>query len=410
MIRFVKNLVKRYFSGGFWLFFPQGVALLITLITLPIILENLNPGDYGQLQFVFAIQVWLTSFSISYAVTGAKRGISRGLNGTFLFAFFSQFKFLLVIGLAGFAAALFIFHLGFATIAFLLAIVSGFLIVGYTAQTSYPEFFIAKKQFKNYALWQSGAFIIISFGSAISAVLSGNIFIFSFVQLGLTAVISLAAVAYIIIKNKIVASYKKGEIDKTCFSYGVKLIPAGFINTSSNKLSSFIIGPFFGFANLAVFSVSSKINEKFGTLTKLLHNLFYADFAGWNQAGLIQRIKLRSKQLFIVSFSAALAAALLGYVYISLFLPSSYGPAKIYFLILALGLPAVILQIIPDTILSANLRHKELNFLIILTNLIRIGLIIILGLFLKIIGICLALALSAWISFAFYYYLTVKKH
>lgn len=411
MINFVKNLAKKYFIDGSFLICPQVTAILVGLITLPIILANLEIKDYGAFQFILALQLWLITLTASYITSGARRGIARGLDGTFLFAFFARLKFFVLLGLLVFLGAFFVYYAGFITLSLLLIIINIFLILGYLPQASYLQFFIAKKQFKNYAIWQIIVSVLVPVVSALAAFLTHNILIFAIILFGSTVLINLAGFCYVIIKNNLYSAYKKGKIDRACLSYGLKLIPASLISGTSNKITSFIVGSFFGFANLAVFSIALKLEEKFRSPTKSLHNLLYSDFVRIEQKDLVLKIKPKLKQgLFIFfAFVFALVCVLFGYLYISLFLPESYQIAKLYLLILSLGLPAVVLQTIIYTLLTANLRYKELTALIILPSLLKILLVIILGFLFKVIGVCFAVALGNWISFGFYYLLTIKK-
>jgi len=250
---------------------------------------------------------------------------------------------------------------------------------------------------------------LIPIALAIVAFLTHNILIFAIVQLGMTAIISLIAFFYVVLKNNLFSAYKRGEIDKTCSPYGIKLIPAAIITVSANKITNFIIGFFFGFANLAVFSIASKLQDKFSSFSKTPYNLFYSDFARKDRGELIKKIKSKLRQGIAISFLITFVFFLVGYFYIRLFLPESYQLAKIYFAILSLGLPVLILQMILHTILEANLRYRELTVLIMLSNLIKIFLIILLGLLFGVIGVCWAIVLGAWLSFCFYYILTIRK-
>jgi O-antigen/teichoic acid export membrane protein len=388
---------------------PKLVAIAFTLITFPIILAYLPEENYGQFQFILALQIWLVAFSADNITSGAKRGIAKGLNGTFLFALFKRLRFLSVISLVGFIISFFIYQAGLITLAFLFLMMSFFLIFSYLPQVSYPEFLIAKKQFKTYAFLQTISFILIPTALALTAFLFRNIFIFALVHFSLTALVNLSAIFYIIFKNKLYSAYRRKEIDKECFGYGVKLIPASLLNTTANKITSFIIGPFFGFVNLAIFSVALKLEEKFRGLTKSVHNLLYSEFANVSQESLIRKIRLGLAKGFILSFLITIPCLILAYFYIDLFLPDSYQRAKLYFLILAFGLPAVFMQMILHTVLTANLRYKELTALIVLPNLIKILLIIVLGFFFKVIGVSLGVTLGVWLSFIFYYFLTIKR-
>jgi len=409
ILNFIKILTKRYLIDSFFLTFPQLIAIFVTLITLPIILANIPIKDYGIFQFVLALQLWIVTLTAGHIILGAKKGIAKGLDGTFLFAFFYRLKLLAVLGLIGVIISIVLYRVGFTVWSLLLLTMSLFLIIGYLPQVSYREFFIAKKQFKNFAIWQTIPSVLVSIALAAAAFLTHNILICAITYFGLITLISWSGVLYVVYRNNLFFAYKQGRIDRKCIPYGLKLIPASLILQTSNKISNFIIGPFFGFANLAVFSIASQLDVKFKSFTKLSYNLLYSDFAKYEQDKLVKKIKSRLKQGIMVSVIITLGCIFLGYIYINLFLPQLYQSAKLYFLILSLGLPAVILQIILHTVLAANLRYKELTVLLILPNLIKIILIILLGLLFKVIGVCWGVALGAWISFSFYYFLTIRK-
>jgi len=65
--------------------------------------------------------------------------------------------------------------------------------------------------------------------------------------------------------------------------------------------------------------------------------------------------------------------------------------------------------VIFHTVSELHLLYKELTVIGSIPNLLKIVLILIFGYFWQIIGICIALAISGWISFGFYYFLTIKK-
>ena len=405
----VKTLVQRYFVDGFYLIFPQIVAILIGLIALPIILANLPIANYGKWQLVLALQTWIIIFTAANITSASKRGISRGLNGTFLYGFLMRLKLLIPLGILVLGASFYFKILGQHIFSALLIIIGLYLIFGYLFQLSFTEFLIAKKKFKQWCFWQILNTSISMIGSAIIAYLTKNIIYFALFQLGSATVLGLIA-WFLIIKNEnLIESYKRGEIDKECRSFGFKLIPVDFINITAGTVSNFIIGPFFGFANLAVFSIANGLRDNFAGFMKLARPLLYSDFSGNKKDKLIKVLNSKLKYGIIGSIIITFFCIIAGYLYIKLFLPQVYQVAIIYFLILSLTLPPVMLQIIIYVILEVNFRYKELSALAIVPALIKIVLILLLGLLLGIVGICWGVVLGAWISFAFYYFLTMKR-
>lgn len=409
LFNFLLNLIKKYFRDSFFITFPQVLGLLVGLITLPIILNNLPMKDYGLFQFVLALQVWLTVLTVGHMTIGAKRGIARNMEGTFLFIFFYRFRFLLILGLGCICASLFLYYRGFVTLSALLIILGLYFIFGYLPQISYPEFFIAKKQFKQFALWQIILVIVIQLSSTMAAFLSHDIIIFAVAQLGAITVISLAGFLYVVMKNNLIQSYRNKEIDTDCVSYGFKLIPVELTIGTSNQIANFLISSF-SFLNLAVFSVASRLTSLFRNILSGSYNLLYSDFAIDKDKRLVNNFKSRLGQLMFLLWFIVIIFILLSFFYIHFFLPRSYQAAKFYLIIISLGLPAISCSAIMNTILSSDFCARELNIAEILPNVFKILLILFFGYSWRIIGVCVALAISDWVNFFFYYFLTFRNN
>lgn len=410
---FIKNLFKKYFLDSFFIISPRLISIMVGLIALPITLANLPIDDYGKLQFILAIQAWLIVLSGQDITSGAKRGIAKGLDGTFLFAFFARLKFLTIVGLLGIIVSFCLYYIyEFTTSSLLLIIVSLFLILGFSFQTSYPEFLTAKKRFKSLAIWEGSTLAIAPLLSAVAAFFTHNILIFTITYFGFISIISWIGWFYTVWKNHLILAYKKKGIDQECFSFGKKLIPVQLISSSGIQISYFFIGSFFGVANLAVFSVANNLKKHFTGFIRRARTLFYADFVGTERNKLIRILTAGSKhrKVFSVLILISLLACMgIAYLYIKIFLPQTYQGAIVYFFILSLGFPAFALQILTRTSLEANFRYKELTVLLTLPKILEIFLIILLGFLFKVIGICFAITLGAWIESGFYYFLTLKK-
>ena len=405
----VGKIFQKYSADSFFLNAPLITNALIALAIFPIILANLSIADYGKFQFVLALQIWLSALTANNITVASKRGIAKGLNGTFLYAFLARLKLLVPAGIFVIGVAFYIKVLGYYTFSILLAIIGLYLVFSYLFQISFYEFLIAKKRFKEWFFWQILISFISMIGSALAAFFTKNIIYFALVQLGSISILSLIAWLWIVTKERLIESYKKGQIDKECFPYGLKLIPVDLITITAGRISHFIIGPFFGFGNLAVFSVAYRLRDKCAGILKSVRPLLYADFATLEREELIKIVNRHLFKIGALGILLTVGFIGLGWFYIRFFLPEAYGRTTFYFTILAFGLPPGILAMLLHTILESHLRYKELTVIGIITNLLRILLVVVLGYLWQIIGVCIALAISGWISFGFYYYLTLKK-
>jgi O-antigen/teichoic acid export membrane protein len=403
------NVLRKYFTNTVFLNLPSVVSAVITLISLPIILANLSISDYGKWQFIISVQSWFSVFGGINIIYASKKGIANELRGTFIYGFLLSLRNFALIGifiiiLSGISAIM-----DYPVFPELLLIAGFYSIFGYLFQVSSLEYLIAKKRFREWCFWQIIIYSISVFGSTAVAFYSKNIIYFAFYQLGSVSVLSFGLWLWIVRKEGLLKSYRRGEIDKECVPFGMKLIPVDVASITAASLSSFIIGPFLGFANLAVFSIANKLREKSANLMKSVRPLLYADFAKIEQKDLI--VFMNRIMLKVGAFGIFLTSVfmVLGWSYVQYFLPREFQPAVIYFVILALGLPSIVLVSMLHTILESHLRYKEIAILGIVPNLIKILLVITFGYFWHIFGICVALTLSVWITFCFYYILTMKK-
>lgn len=405
----IKKLFQKYFSGTFFLNAPLVINTVVALVAFPIILTNLPVAAYGKWQFVLALQFWVLSISGSHITLASKKGIAQGLDGTFFYAFLARLKLLIPLSFIILVAAFYLKSLEYPTFSILSVIIGFYLIFGYLFQTSFYEFLVAKKRFKERCFWQILIPLISIVGSALVAYLTKNIIYFVVFQLGSTTILSWIAILLLLKKERIIESYRRGEVDKECVPYGLKLIPANLVYVTAYLVSHFIIGPFFGFANLAIFSVANKLKEKFASITKNFYPLIYADFAKREKDELIKMIKFHL--IKVGSFGIILVSVFIftGWFYIKFFLPKGYQQATVYLAILALGLIPGVLTIVLHTILESHFCYKELTVINIIPSLLRIVLVLIFGYLWRIIGICFALAVTNWITFGFYYLLTIKE-
>ncbi len=406
---FFRLVFQKYFFDSLYINIPGGLTFLVQLAVLPIALKYLRVEDYGLFQFVFALQAWLDILTAPYITLGAKRGIARGLDGTLLFAFFSRLKFTAVISVFVVFGAFFVYRHGSQTLALLLLVMSLFFVSGSLAHETFRQFFIAKKQFFQFAFWKSAIAVIPPIGGTISAVVTQNIIVFAIVQLSLASLLSIAAFLYVLLRNGIVSSWRRGAIDKDIFPFGVKLIPSGIAVASAEKGAELIIGPLFGFGNLAVFSIAAKLQAMFENVLITSYYLFYADFAkeDWDMA--VMKIKRKLLQGLVLAAFVTALFLIAGYMYITVFLPASYQMAKVYLLIFSAGLPPLVLYGVMRALLEANLRHKELTILSVLPSSIKLFLILAAGYFFGILGIVWGITIAAWVSFAFYYVFTTNR-
>ncbi len=405
ILRDFKNLGR----GVAFLNLPGFVNLLLVLGALPVVLRSLDADLYGKLQFVLALQVWLFTFGAPNITYGAKRGIARGLRGTLLYAFSKQWQLLVGVGLLFLVGFSFMYLRGDVVLSFLLLIMGLYAVFGYLFEVSLSEFFVAEKKFGERALWQIVSSVVAVGGSTVIAYSTHDVVWYALFLFGSMTVVSWVGCARVVFRYDLFSSYRDGQIDKSVLPYGIKLLPSDLILAGAERAAHFLVGAFFGFFELAIFSVAHSLRDQGMEVMKSIRPLLYADFAKTERKEL--GLLLRGK-LFKITLGGMLFAFLLltgGWIYTDILLPHSYQGAKWYLSVLAFGIPAIAPSLVLHTMLESHLRYKELTFVRILAAFIKVGLIVLFGYFWGMWGIVTGLALSSWGLFLLYYFVTFRR-
>jgi O-antigen/teichoic acid export membrane protein len=402
------NRTRQYIGGTFFLNLPLVVHTIISLFTLPVVLSNVSVDAYGKWHFLLAIQVWIFAITADNITRATKRGITKDLDGTFIHGFTSRLKLVLPVSIILCFVAITLAEMGYDLISYLVFILAGYLLFGYLFQVSAFEFLIAKKRFKEWAYWHISVSLISLTSSAITVYFTHSIIYFALTYFSSVSLVSVAMWYSIARRWAVWKSYRSGAVDRECVKYGIRLIPVELINATAGKISHLFIIPLFGYMDLAVFAVADKLRERTGGVFRSIRSLFYADFARTERESIAYFINRHLLKVFLFSLILTVIILIIVWLYIRTFLPHQYLISFLYFAILSIGMPAAIMGIVLHTVLEAHLRYKELTVVGVVASIAKIILVVLLGYLAGVSGVCIAVAISAWIAFGFYYLLTVK--
>ncbi len=311
-----------------------------------------------------------------------------------------------IVGILICVGAYFLHH---ETFALLLLISLMYVFFGHLPQTTYTFLLIGKKKIKQLSVFNAVLSILTVCASTVVVYVTKDIIYYALAFWGTMTVVPLIVWLWSVLKYNLIHEYKIKQIDKQCYKYGLLLIPIDLIKVTAQKLSHFFIGYFIGLSQLAIFSISYKLKEKVAELVRLVPNLIYADLARKSREESIQVIKKNIVKLLFAGVILMIVSFVCWYFYIKLFLPAEYFVSINYLAILLLAIPVVLVTIILHSILVAHLGDKELIIIGTIPSILGIVLIVVLGFLFKLYGVVIALSLNAWVTFAFYYYLTIKK-
>ncbi len=381
----------------------------VAVLTLPIILINIPISEYGQWQFMLALQSWAGVISAQQITGGSKRGLALGQDGTFFFALFKRGKLLLLSSLLFFLLALYFYQTDRATLASLSGLGAVYLFSNILIQTSIGEYFIAKKQFFVWGIWDILSSPIARIGSSVVAFLTHSVIFFVVFQIIFAGSISLIALSLLISKHGLWRQFRQKNYDISCVKYGLRFFPIDLLGVISNRLVEVLIGVFFGFSSLAFFSVARDLRNQVANILKISSPLLYGDFVRQPIEKLTETIRKRIPQMIATSTALAFIGVGLGVAYIFYFLPNPFQASLPLFVILSLAFPIGIPTILLHTILDSHLRYRAIAAATVIPNIIEIILIVLLGWIWGIIGMTTAIAIFGFISFLFYYLATVKR-
>ena len=400
----VKFLLSRI-PGALLLNTSVVANVLVRAITLPIILANLAVEDYGLLQFVMALEIWFAIFTVPHISLGTKRGVARGQDGTLLYSYLVRLPlFLTVSGLIWIGAIILRLVGGYETLSILLFLFGGLFILSTLSQATWRQFFIGKKKFRQYAFWRTTTLVLTPIAGTIAAVTTHSIVIFAMAQFGLSALLSIIALGYVLWKYHLISSYKQGLIDRKVVSYGFQMIPVSIAGPLAEKGPALLIGSFFGFANLAMFAVADKVIALLGSFMNSGHSLFYADFAKISWEDSVKKLKEHFLFGLILVILFSIPFLIIGFFYVHFFLPEPYQITKYYLLILGLGLPPIALKGVMMAILESNFQIRKILFVSIIPTILRLLFLAVGGVFFGMTGVIGAVVLSAWTEYGFYHF------
>ncbi len=403
-----KTIFKRYGKNGMLIAFFQALTVLVQLLVVPFLARVLPQAEFGILQFSQTLLTWFAIFSVGNSTFGAKRGMISGKEGTMWHVYLYRMRFMVLLFFACALAAVVLFLVGKPYLPEVCMIVGLFFLFGYLPQVTFPQIFIAKNSFGWFVFWQSLALVVSQGLSLLVAFLTKDILLIMAVQYASFALICILGFVHSLKLYRIRESYQRGEIDHESITYGKKLIPVEILQGTAGTLQNFIIGPLFGFANFAVFSIASRIDALFRSLSSSGYYLLYSDIAKADLGEIKKQFKQKFFFLLTISGTLSLLLFLFATVYIHIFLPPSYSLAILYSAILVCGLPAVFLQSLVQSILESRLDDKSLRSSIYASQILRLGLLA-LGTFWGVIGISVAITVSSWLSSSIFLYLFFRK-
>jgi len=298
--RYTKTDMVYLTSGGFWLFFGQGVTTLAALVLAVAFANLIEPEKYGNYKYVLALAGMISAFTLTGLTTAVTRATARGNEGTFPYAFRLSLTWsvgMIFVALVG---------AGYYFLNENMFLASSLLIVGaaapiITATSLYRPFLMGRKNFKKASL----------FGIIQSLTPTLSVLIGVLLGLPLIALVLLyfgtTTLALIFLYRHTVTLAKDKTVDPITNFLGKHLSIMGIISTIGNRIDSILIFQLLGGAELAIYTLATTMPDTIRGSLKNLDTLAMPKFATKEKADVKQAVWSKTPIIFLITLIIAVA-------------------------------------------------------------------------------------------------------
>lgn len=301
--RYIKTDMLYLTSGGFWLFFGQGVSTLAALLLAIAFANLIEPEKYGNYKYVLALASTIGALTLTGLTTAVTRATARGHEGTFPYAFRLSLTWSVAMILVALLGA------GYYYINENMFLATSLLIIGATAPiiaatSLYRPFLVGRKNFKKASLFGILQSIVPTLsvlgGILLNLPLIGLVSIYFLSTTGVLLILFLHTKA--LVKNK--------TVDPITNFLGKHLSIMGVISTIGNRIDSILIFQLLGGAELAIYTLATTMPDTIRGSLKNIDALAMPKFANKERGELKRAVWSKTPLIFFATLLIAIAYAL----------------------------------------------------------------------------------------------------
>jgi O-antigen/teichoic acid export membrane protein len=333
--------------AGFWLNMSTIVTSFGGLLLYVVFGHYASKEVYGTYQYLLSFSAIVASFTLTGMNAAVTRSVARGQEGVLVRSVHVQLLWgALIFVLAGVCGCYYLLH-GNATLGWGLVLCGIFVPIN-NALNTYGSFLSGKKDFRrgfSLALWYQIPYYA---SVALIAFLSGHALLL------FTANLVSQCIGLFIAYRVTLAVYKPNDVqDPEVLRYGAHLSAIGLLGSVVSQMDSILTFHFLGATDLALYSFSTAIPDRIGSLFKFLPMAAFPKFAG--RAPRDIRVGL-ARRLFLGTLVALVLAglyALIAHFIFALLFPA-YLEAVGYSQWYALSLGGVLTGVVVNALTAAG--------------------------------------------------------
>lgn len=389
-------------KGGLWLTFGQLITSASSFV-LSIAFANLVPQTvYGVYRYVTSLAATLTAFSLTGVGTAVTQSVAKGYENVLRSAFWMNVRWSALLVLISFIGSIYYYLQENITLSVSLLFIgsfSPFLNSAHLA-TYYAN---GKKDFARLSIYNITKGVVPALALIATLFVTQNILIVIFVYF--LANTTIALLTY----QDAIRFYKPNTTDDPgILDYSKKLSLLGMLSTLTAQADKILIFTHIGAAELAIYSIAMAFPEQIKSALRNLNFLMIPKFA---ERGPVQTLELRGKifklSLLLVAITTLyLVAAPLLY---KLFFPTYAADAVRLSQLFSLSIFATV-AMVPNSIMIAHKRNKDLFMVNTLGSVVQLILITIGAYFWALWGIVIAKIIAAYVFvFLSFFYAKIEK-
>lgn len=346
-------------KGGFWVTLSQIILSVATLLLTIAFAHYLSKETYGQYKYIISVGSILKVFILSGIGVATLQSITKGYEGTLVYAFWQNIKWSFLFFIAAGIGSIYYFVNDNSVLGISLLIIGCFSPI-WTSTNLYSSFLIAKKDFKRNAYYFDILGNIFPYLCLfLTITLTDNVIWLIFVYFASNTLIG------VILFLRILKIYKpNNEVDPNMLNYSKHLSGLGVIGVLSENIDQILVFHFIGPAQLAIYNFAVAIPNQIKGPLQNLGNLMFPKFAERENKDI--RSGMRNKIILLLISSIVI---IITYWFTSPYLYKWFFPnylnsvpySKIYILSLLW-----IISVPANTYLSAKKKVKEQYISIIL--------------------------------------------
>lgn len=388
--KFFKTDITYIASGGFWLSSGQIYAAIIAFL-LSIAFANFIPKEsYGVYKYILSAGGIISAFSLTGLATAVLQSTARGLDGVLTHAFKTSLKWSVLPILASSSASIYYFLQQNNTLglAFIIIAICNPLI---QASFLYKSFLNGKKRFK-----KTTQLLIIQNTITALLILGAILYtthplLIALAYFGGNALLGILLYIYTYKTQRVSL-----ETDPEAIAYGKHISVINILNTVATHIDKILLFQLIGGTALAVYAFAIAIPEQIRALFKTIPQLAIPKFAAQDIHSIKKNIFPKIWKIFLITTPIVIVYILTAPYIFNIFFPA-YSESILYSQIFSIIL--LVEGGIAGAIFKAQKALREQYTLNIVTNIIKIVLLLVLVVPYGIWGVVGARILGRYTSF-----------